>query len=188
MTNMLLRSLLVCLAGVSSVSAGERVKGPPPIQNISRTIFWNNESEVHQFSYRGGVVNYWPSRGSQWTRNHSTQIGGTTYAAAPASASMPNGCLVYACARAEQIRLDRNDGQTQSRVVAYRRSDGSGHAFVLYKSGQAYVAEDNSGHRTAMPSFENRSDAEALYMARAFQKRTAAGISNPVQASFIGTY
>jgi hypothetical protein len=187
MTNMLLRSLLVCLAGVSSVSAGERVKDPPPIQNISRTIFGNNDSDVHQFRYRGGVVNYWPSKGAQWTRNHGAESS-ATYAAAPKSASMPNGCLVYACARAEQIRLDRTDGETHSRVITYRRSDGSGHAFVLYKSGSSYVAEDNCGNKTAMPSFENRSAAEALFMARIFQKRTAAGISYPVQASFIGKF
>ena len=187
MTNVLLKSLLVCLAGMSSISAGERVKDPPPIQNISRTIFWNNATDMHQFRYRGGVVSYWPSRGAQWTRQHSSETSGT-YAAAPASASMPNGCLVYACARAEQIRLERNDGETQSRVIAYRRSDGSGHAFVLYKSGKSYMAEDNCGNKTAMPSYENRSGAEALYMARTFQKRTAAGISYPVQASFIGKF
>lgn len=172
---------------MSSVLAGDKIKNPPPIQNISRTIFWNNASEIHQFSYRGGVVSYWPSRGSQWTRDHSPQ-GSGVYAAAPASAAMPNGCLVYACARAEQIRLDRNDGETQSRVITYRRSDGSGHAFVLYKQGKVYVAEDNCGNRSEMPSFENRSAAEALYMARIFQKRTSAGYSNPVQASFVGTY
>lgn len=187
MANTLCRSLLVCLTGISSVLAGEKIKNPPPIQNISQTIFRNKDSQLHQFSFRGGVVNYWPSRGSQWTRDPGTP-GGAIYAAAPASTSMPNGCLVYACARAEQIRLDRNDGATQSRVIAYRRSDGSGHAFVFYKQGDSFVAEDNCGNLAKMPSFENRSAAEALYMARIFQKRTAAGISNPVQASFVGTY
>lgn len=101
---------------------------------------------------------------------------------------MPNGCLVYACARAEQIRLNQNDGETQSRVIAYRRSDGTGHAFVLFKRGNAYVAEDNCGNTAVMPVFENRAAAEALYMAQTFQKRTTAGLSAPVQASFIGKF
>jgi hypothetical protein len=146
-----------------------------------------NDIDQHHFSFRGGVVNYWPSRGSQWTAGGSTQAKGV-FADASSSAALPNGCLVYACARAEQIRLHPRQGESQSRVITYRRSDGSGHAFVLFKAGKRYVAEDNCGNSTVMPAFANRSSAEALFMAQTFQKRTAAGYSAPVQASFVGKF
>jgi hypothetical protein len=188
MTKLYPKILLFCLTAIVTAGAGEGFsrKQPPPISNLSRTIFRQN-GQAHQFTFRGGVVNYWPTRGAQWTSGRDSASGGT-FAGAPDSAALPNGCLVYACARAEQIRLHPNGSESQSRVITYRRSDGSGHAFVLYKSGSAFVAEDNSGNKTPMPAFENRAAAEALFMAKTFQKRTAAGIFDPVQASFVGKF
>jgi hypothetical protein len=188
MTKMLSFSLALLLAGALTASAGERTsrKSPPPVLEVSRTIF-RNPNGMHQFSFRGGVVNYWPSRGSQWIAADGPQTG-ATFAAAPDSATLPNGCLVYACARAEQIRLHPQSGESHSRVITYRREDGSGHAFVLYKSRGAYMAEDNYGRKTPMPAYRNRSSAEALYMAQTFQKRTASQNFAPIQASFVGKF
>lgn len=188
MKTMLSLSTAVILILAADASAGPRNSSrvPPSIFNASPTIL-RNEIDLHQFTFRGGVVNDWPSRGAQWTEDRNAQAKGT-FADASNSAALPNGCLVYACALAEQIRLRPRHGESQSRVITYRRSDGSGHAFVFFKSGSTYVAEDNSGNITPMPAFANRSSAEALYMAQTFQKRAAAGYSTPVQASFVGKF
>ena len=187
MTKMLSLSAALFLTTTLTLSAGEKaLNEPPSILNVSRTIFRSNDS-FHQFKFRGGVVNFWPSRGAQWSAG---RVKGSreTFADASRTADLPNGCLVYACARAEQIRLHPRGDESLSRVIAYRRADGSGHAFVLFKRGKTYVAEDNSGNTAVMPAFENRSASEALYMARNFQNRTAAGYFAPVQASFIGKF
>ena len=187
MTKMLSLSAALFLTTALTVSAGEKtLYRTPSVLEASRAIYRSDDS-FHQFRFRGGVVNYWPSRGAQWTAIRGKGPR-ETFADASQSADLPNGCLVYACARAEQIRLQPRGDESQSRVIAYRRADGSGHAFVLFKKGKTSVAEDNSGNRTVMPAFENRSASEALYMARNFQNRTASGYFAPVQASFIGKF
>jgi len=187
MTKMLPLSAALFLISGLTLSAGEKALYRTPfLLSASRTVS-RNDASFHQFRFRGGVVNYWPKRGAQWT---VSRVKGPreTFAGAARSAGLPNGCLVYACARAEQIRLQPRGDESQSRVIAYRRKDGSGHAFVLFKKGRTYVAEDNSGNKTGMPAFENRSASEALYLARHFQSHTAAGFFGPVQASFIGNF
>lgn len=182
------KSLLFCVVGILSATIGEAILPIPPplIPNASRIVLGNRDG-MQQFTFRGGVVNYWPSQGSQW-RAGPNSADGDTLAGASEAADLLNGCLVYACARAEQIRLHPMPGESQSRVIAYRRSDGSGHAFVYYKNGSTFTAEDNYGNTTAMPAFENRAASEALYMAKAFQKRTSAGRFPPASASFVGAY
>jgi hypothetical protein len=186
MNKMLSKIPVLLLATVLSASAGGRPDRMRSVTDVSRAAFQNN-GEFQQFAFRGGVVNYWPLRGAQWTAGRGA-VSGETFATTPESANLPNGCLVYACARAEQIRLRSQNGESQSRVITYRRADGSGHAFVLYKSGKTFVGEDNFGNRTPMPSFENRSASEALFMARTFQKRTSIGSFTPVQATFVGKF
>lgn len=145
------------------------------------------EDYPFQFGYRGGIVTYRPAFGAKWSPQGDDGAG--IFASGPEPSLLPNGCLVYACSRAEQIRTDPGEGESRSRVVCYRREDGSGHAFVLYQKDGKSCAEDISGSCTVMPPFGNLSSAEALFMASTFQKRThPRNFSPPIQASFIGNY
>jgi|GEM_PF-3856481 hypothetical protein len=185
---MLSSALGILLALMTIASAGEKTGH----QNLPSTPQWSRSESrslrgPQRFSYRGGVVNYWPSKGSQWTPTGGKNDG-KIFADTPTAAALPNGCLVYACARAEQIRLNSSHRETKSNVITYRRADGSGHAFVVYKKDQAFIAEDNCGNKTRVPAYENRSRAEALYLAQTFQRRTGSGISMPVQAAFVGSF
>lgn len=153
----------------------------------SREVFKDGGDFIYRFNFRGGTVNYRPDQGAQWIPAAGCR-GSATYSAGPAPTSLPNGCLVYACARAEQIRLQSSRGETRSQVIGYTRSDGSGHAFIIYQKDGMPMAEDNSGARTAMPSPIGRSSAEALCLAELFQKRTQSTGSAPIRASFVGRY
>ena len=106
---------------------------------------------------------------------------------ARASRSGPFAQSARSDRRAEQIRLGQSKNAFRSQVVTYTRSDGGGHAFVVYRKGPFTIADDNLGFHAVMPPFSNRSPAEALRLAKVFQLATR-GHSNAISASFVGRY
>lgn len=189
MKKFLLALLLIpCL---SHANQAFRAYDATPIFGPSREVVRENDHFVYRFPYRGGTVSYRPGSGSEWS-------GGTNPAResnSPAGfgksnriASLPNGCMVYACARAEEIR--RNGGASgKSQVIGYKCADGAGHAIVVFEKGGRFIAEDDRGFRLPVQAWTSRSTAEALAIARDFQQRTyPSGYAAPVRASFIGQF
>ena len=160
-----------------------------PIFGKSRGIVRNGNVYQYQFPYRGGLVTYEGWRGGVWSMDKSRRPVGVARAMEPGQTPpFPNGCLVYACMRAEEMRMGWQPGR-RSQVIAYYRRDGSGHAFVIYDLPGASFGEDNLGRRVSLPSWKIRTPEEALRLARLFCQRTNARVSSyPREASFIGAY
>ncbi len=160
-----------------------------PIFGESRGVVRSGSGYQYQFPYRGGLVTYDGWRGGFWSMDKSHRPVGVAHAMEPGQTpSFPRGCLVYACMRAEEMRLGWQPGR-RSQVIAYYRWDGSGHAFVVYDLPGASFGEDNLGRRVRLPSWQARTPEEALRLARLFcQRARVRPTSYPVQASFIGTY
>lgn len=161
-----------------------------PIFGESREVVHTNNQYTYQFAYRGGTVTYNPATGAEWkddARQDSRTDG--TMGSGKKAASLPNGCLVFACARAEEIRRTSPAQRPRSQVIGYTRADGTGHAFVLFEEAGAALAEDDRGCRLTVPAWKTRSAEEALALAKTFQRLThPADFPDPIRASFIGTF
>jgi hypothetical protein len=161
-----------------------------PIFGESREVIRENNHFSYRFAFRGGTVTYRPKIGAEWKKESSSSAdsaAGVPGAGRPYPV-FPNGCMVFACARAEEIRRNPSLG-TRSQVIGYKRSDGTGHAFVLYEKGGAVYAEDDRGLKVKIPGWKSRTAAEALGIATLFQGRThPAHFPAPVRASFIGEF
>jgi len=160
-----------------------------PIFGKSRGIVRNGHVYQYQFPYRGGLVTYEGWRGGVWSMDKSGRPVGAVRAMEPGQAPpFPNGCLVYACMRAEEMRMGWQPGR-RSQVITYFRGDGSGHAFVVYDLPGASFGEDNLGRRVRLPSWKSRTPEEALRLATVFCRQTKARVSSyPREAAFIGMY
>jgi hypothetical protein len=189
MRNIVFKACVLSIAALLTgcASPAFQAYNATPIFGKSREVLKDRSDFAYRFTFRGGTVTYRPDQGAQWFPKGGRSRG-ETFSGGHSSAALPNGCLVYACARAEQIRLRPAKGESRSQVVGYKRSDGSGHAFVLFEKEGIPLAEDNSGTRAVMPHPLGRSSAEALCMATLFQRRARLGGSEPVQASFVGRY
>ena len=115
--------LAISLAGcVSQAEHARQARDLTPIFGDSREIVQSRNNYLYRFAFRGGKVVYWPERGAQWLPDAPNGTRGT-FAAGLGYSPLPNGCLVYACARAEQIRLRPECGETRSEVIGFRRPD-----------------------------------------------------------------
>jgi hypothetical protein len=151
----------------------------------TRQIVHHPSGEALHFNYRGGTVIYRPFVGSKWLSKRSPST--SSEFSDSVTRNLPNGCLVYACARAEQIRLQPRNGESKSQVIGFSRATGGGHAFVIYEKGGRLIGEDNLGFRGKLPRYRNRSPSEALRLARTFQALSGRpGV--PVQAWFLGSF
>lgn len=161
-----------------------------PIFGDSREVIRANDQYTYQFAYRGGTVTYTPATGAEWRDDArmDSRIDAAMGSGKKAT-SLPNGCLVFACARAEEMRRSAPTPPPRSQVIGYTRADGTGHAFVLFEEAGAVLAEDDRGYRLTMPAWKTRSLAEALGLAKTFQRLThPADFPAPIRASFIGTF
>lgn len=160
-----------------------------PIFGGARGVVRTGNTYQYCFPYRGGMVVYDGWRGGFWSMDKSRRPVGVARAIEPGQvAPLPNGCLVYACMRAEEIRMGWQPGR-RAQVITYYRWDGSGHAFVVYDLDGMSFGEDDLGRRVRLPSWKARTPDEALNLARLFCQRTnARSIAYPQEASFIGMY
>jgi len=180
---------VLCAPFAAQANPAFRAFDATPIFGDSREVVRENNHFTYRFTYRGGTVTYRPKIGADWKKDGTTieSVAGTQ-GASRAYPVFPNGCMVFACARAEEIRRNPALG-TRSQVIGYKRSDGTGHAFVMYEKGGAMFAEDDRGCKLTIPAWKGRTPSEALRMAALFQSRThPANFPAPVRASFIGDY
>jgi len=120
-----------------------------PIFGEMREVVREGNQYTYKFPYRGGTVSYRPKSGADWKKEGSLtsrEVAGSARALGNSYPTLPNGCMVFACARAEEMRRIPSAG-TRSQVIAYKRFDGSGHAFVVYQKGGRSLAEDDRGYR-----------------------------------------
>lgn len=162
-----------------------------PIFGEMREVVREGNQYTYKFPYRGGTVSYRPKSGADWKKEGSLtsrEVAGSARALGNSYPTLPNGCMVFACARAEEMRRIPSAG-TRSQVIAYKRFDGSGHAFVVYQKGGRSLAEDDRGYRLEVPAWKTRTPAEALSIAEYFQTRThPASFPAPIRASFVGEF
>ncbi len=159
-----------------------------PVFGNSRGIVHSGHASQYQFHYRGGLVTYDAWRGSFWSMDRRHQPVGR--ALEPGQIPwFPNGCMVYACMRAEEMRMGWQPGK-RAQVIAYNRWNGCGHAFVVYDlPGVGTFGEDDLGRRVRLPSWKARRPEEALRLAKLFCQRTnTRSCFYPKDASFIGMY
>lgn len=190
---------VLLLAGAMQAGAADRAfqaYDATPIFGEDREVVRMGGQYVYRFPFRNGMVTYRPQVGAAWVKSSGDDSVGRIAAApsensAAAASRLPNSCLVFACARAEEIRLGvgRDRLKTNSQVISFRREDGTGHAFVVYqKNGQSF-GEDDRGLTVPISAWQNRGGSEALRIAREFSVQThPAGYSSPCQASFVGQY
>lgn len=183
---------LVPLSGFAGPNPANVAYDRTPIFGASREVVRSTEGYVYNFPYRGGRVTYVPAKGSYWEKADGKTSSGTVSAGAPTlslNSRLPHGCLVFACARAEEVRAGSTPGASRSQAVAFQRTDGSGHAFVIYSLHGKTIAEDDRGYRVTVPDWNGRSQTEALRIARAFSNQThPANFPQPANAKFIGEY
>lgn len=162
-----------------------------PIFGEMREVVREGNQYTYKFPYRGGTVSYRPKSGADWKKEGSLtsrEVAGSARALGNSFPTLSNGCMVFACARAEEMRRIPSAG-SRSQVIAYKRFDGSGHAFVVYEKNGKSLAEDDRGYRLQVPAWKSRTPAEALAIAEYFQSRThPANFPTPIRASFVGEY
>jgi hypothetical protein len=163
-----------------------------PIFGDMREVVREGNKYTYRFPYRGGTVSYRPKVGADWKKEgsltSSREVAGSARAIGNSFPTLPNGCMVFACARAEEMRRIPSRG-SRSQVIAYKRFDGSGHAFVVYEKDGKSFAEDDRGYRLQIPSWKARTAAEALALSEYFQQRThPASFPAPIRASFVGEF
>lgn len=165
-----------------------------PIFGDSREVIKIGKRYAYCFPYRNGTITYRPKSGASWVKasgESARNIGNNPSVRGSSSAAqeLPNSCLVFACAKAEEIRYGLFPRKSKSQVISFRRSDGSGHAFVVFiQNGLAY-AEDDRGFVVPVSYWQDRSPAEALRISRDFSVQThPANFPSPCKASFVGEY
>jgi len=155
----------------------------------SRKVFSVNNKYYFQFPYRGGFVTYEPYFGAYWSRVAPNQShvdwvdskgGGAPYAE-----TVVRGCLIYACKKAETIRLGGLPGASRAQVIGYQRMQkGSGHSIVVYDYNGRTIAEDPLRQVQVSP-WKERTPAQALRIAREFSRTT---FNEPTVAAFYGDF
>lgn len=169
-----------------------------PIFGENREVLRKGDRFVYCFPFRNGMITYRPRSGASWvkasTGERMSNIGSGTVPtpstkSSSAAARLPNSCLVFACAKAEEISYGLHPRKSQSQVVSFRRPDGSGHAFVVFRQNGLAYAEDDRGFIVPVSLWQDRSPAEALRIARDFSIQThPANFPSPCKAAFIGEY
>ncbi len=168
-----------------------------PALGQARKIVSINNTYYFQFPYRGGFVTYEPKDGAFWRKTPlSLKHAGTVNDKnnPPSSASLINGCLVYACERAEIIRRGGLPGAKRSQVIGYQRMDNSGHSFAIYDFNGRTIAEDDQQRRVDVSPWTERTPAQALKIAREFCRKVDSGnlrrtiFNRPRNAIFYGEY
>jgi len=159
----------------------------------TRALTRRGNELAYQFAFRDGIVTYLPSRGSYWEKSANFEAPPETSAGAgtlPAlSDRLPHGCLVFACSRAETLRRDPASGAARPQAVSFQRTDGSGHAFVVYDLRGTTWAEDDRGYRVKVDHWTDRNPRQALALAREFSSQThPANYPKPANAEFVGEY
>lgn len=154
---------------------------------LSAAKLTRNEGILAQFPYRGGTVVYSPASGSNWvqtpkSRAKKKQIGGKLQSSR-VSAGLPQGCMVYACVKAEEIRHGKHPGLSRSQVISFQHSEGR-HSFLTYWKDGALYAEDHRRFPVRMASsYERRS---ALALSREFvSKSTPGSVMNPPISAYV---
>lgn len=190
----MMRKFLLLIAFVAPIAAHAnpafRAFDATPIFGDSREVIRENNNFSYRFTYRGGTVTYRPKMGAEWKKDGaaaSDSVAGVKGVNRNYPV-FPNGCMVFACARAEEMRRNPALG-IRSQVIGYKRADESGHAFVVYEKGGRWFAEDDRGYKLSMPAWKNRTPEQALDIAKRFQSQThPASSAAPVRASFIGVF
>lgn len=166
-----------------------------PIFGENREVIKMGKRYAYCFPYRNGTITYRPRSGASWVKTSTGEtVANVGNSPSPRGSSdaahgLPNSCLVFACAKAEEIRYGLFPRKSKSQVISFRRSDGSGHAFVVFiQNGLAY-AEDDRGFVVPVSYWQDRSPAEALRISRDFSVQThPANFPSPCKASFVGEY
>jgi len=167
-----------------------------PIFGENREVVRKGDRFVYCFPFRNGMITYRPKSGASWVKTSTgervSNIGSGSSATAKnssAAARLPNSCLVFACAKAEEISYGLHPRKSQSQVISFRRVDGTGHAFVVFRQNGLAYAEDDRGFIVPVSLWQDRSPAEALRIARDFSAQThPANFPSPCKAAFIGEY
>jgi len=165
-----------------------------PIFGENREVIQKGDKFVYCFPYRNGTITYRPRSGASWVKASTGEkvanVGvGPAVRSSSAAAQLPNSCLVFACAKAEEIRYGLHPRKNQSQVISFRRTDGTGHAFVVFRQNGLAYAEDDRGFIVPVSLWQNRTSAEALRIARDFSIQThPANFPSPCKAAFIGEY
>jgi len=180
---------VVLMEGCASDYADEAWK-MTPIFGGSRSVSRGSSGSVYRFYYRDAVVVYNPYTGSTWSNTGKKILAGAGGALGGSrkAINLPNGCLVYACAKAEEIRLHQYPALCGSEVIGLYWPDGRGHALVIYKTGGRAYAEDDRGFVVPVNPWQSRSAMEARRIADEFMARTSLDPVFPASsASFIGS-
>lgn len=178
-----------------AADAAFRAYEATPIFGESREVIRQGERFVYCFPYRNGTITYRPRSGASWAKTPTGErvanvgVGPASKQSSTAAARLPNSCLVFACAKAEEISYSLHPRKSQSQVISFRRADGSGHAFVVFRQNGLAYAEDDRGYVVPVSFWQERTSAEALRIAREFSVQThPANFPSPCKAVFIGEY
>ncbi len=155
----------------------------------TRGVFSVNDKYYFEFPYRGGYVTYEPYLGAYWSRSAlgRSQVDWVDGKSGdpPYSDTVVRGCLIYACKKAETIRLGRLPGASRAQVIGYQRiQKGGGHSFVVYDYNGRTIAEDPV-RRVPVSQWTKRTPDQALRTAREFTRTTFNG---PKVAAFYGDF
>jgi len=195
--NLFIIRALVFVISILSIGCARSVVqayNSTPIFSKSRHIYQVNGKYLYRFHYRGVCVTYRPNGGatigkhaanpgsivsvSDLDNNFPTRIGG-----------LANGCLVFACAKAERIERGLELGVTRSEVIAFVRTGGTKHAIVIYNKNGKTIAEDDFGYVAVITNWKARSPAQALLLATMFTYATHVyGSPQPLRARFVGKF
>lgn len=172
---------LGCVNPVFEAYQSTEIFGP------SRKVFMVNNKYYYQFPYRGGFVTYDPYIGAYWSK--IAPNSGQKDVFDPSkdfhdSDIVINGCLIYACEKAEKIRRGGFPGASRAQVIGFRRVQTVGHSFVVYDYRGRTIAEDNTRWAFVSPWTE-RTPAQALRIAQQFNRSVFNG---PTSAVFYGDF
>lgn len=165
-----------------------------PIFGDNREVIKVGRRFVYCFPYRNGIITYRPKTGASWAKSPNGEsvanVGvGPDANSSVAASRLPNSCLIFACAKAEEIRFGLFPRKSKSQVISFRRTDGSGHAFLIFHQNGLAYAEDDRGYVVPVSLWQDRSPAEALRIAKDFSAQThPVGFPSPCKASFVGEY
>lgn len=180
---LLMAVLIGCESPVFEAYRSTAIFGP------KREIFSVDNKYYFQFPYRGGYVTYEPYLGAYWgrtpeSRSHVDWVD-SKGSSAPSADTVVRGCLIYACKKAETIRLGGLPGASRAQVIGYQRmQQGGGHSFVVYDYRGRTIAEDPV-RQVSVSRWTERTPAQALRLAREFARTT---FNPPKVAAFYGDF